>query len=63
MMEENKMEKYFKYLDRLRQSGKTNMFGAVPYLQEEFPELCFQRNKAAQVLKAWMDSRQKEGLL
>ena len=56
------MEKYFKYLDRLRQSGKTNMFGAVPYLQKEFPELCFQQNKAAQVLKAWMDSRQKEDL-
>jgi hypothetical protein len=63
MMEENKMEKYFKYLDRLRQSGKTNMFGAVPYLQKEFPELCFQQNKAAQVLKAWMYSRQKEDLL
>lgn len=24
------------YLDELRESGVTNMFGAVPYLQEEF---------------------------
>ena len=56
------MEKYFEYLDQLRQSGITNMFGAVPYLQKEFLELSFERNKATKVLKAWMDSRaEKEG--
>ena len=27
----------FDYLERLRQSGETNMYGTVPYLQEEFP--------------------------
>lgn len=27
---------YFDYLDELRESGKTNMFGASPYLADEF---------------------------
>ena len=57
------MEKYFEYLDQLRQSGATNMFGAVPHFQKKFPELGFERNKAAQVLMAWMDSREEEDLL
>lgn len=35
----NECQKYFDYLERLRQSGETNMYGAAPYLQEEFPEL------------------------
>ena len=29
----NECQKYFDYLERLRQSGETNMYGAVPYLQ------------------------------
>lgn len=33
------MEKYFVYLEQLRQSGRINMFGAIPYLQMKFPEL------------------------
>jgi hypothetical protein len=28
--------KYYKFLDNLRDSGKTNMFGATPYIQDEF---------------------------
>ena len=36
--------KYLEYLDRLRESGDTNMFGAAPYLAEEFDlELSFAR--------------------
>lgn len=27
---------YFEYLDELRESGVTNMFGAAPYLVSEF---------------------------
>lgn len=50
------MEKYFRYLERLRDSGKVNMFGAVPYLQKEFPELGFDGNRAQEILVAWMDS-------
>ena len=55
------MKKYFDYLEQLRQFGVTNMFGAVPYLQKEFPELYFERSKAAQVLPAWMDSHREDG--
>ena len=35
----NECQKYFDYLEQLRQSGETNMYGAASYLQEEFPEL------------------------
>jgi len=55
------MKKYFDYLDRLRRSGETNMYGAVPYLQKEFPELGCDRNQAVRVLRAWMDSFQEKG--
>lgn len=48
------MKKYFDYLDQLRQSGETNMFGAVPYLQKQFFELALDREKAVQVLQTWM---------
>ena len=30
---------HLEFLDRLRESGVTNMFGAVRYLLTEFPEL------------------------
>lgn len=50
------MKKYFDYLDRLRNSGTINMFGAVAYLQRTFPELGFDDARARQVLTAWMDS-------
>jgi len=43
---------YFVYLDALRESGVTNMFGAVPYLTEEFPELS--KNQARTILSNWM---------
>lgn len=49
-------EKYFNYLDFLRMSGTTNMLGAVPYLQQTFPELSSDTVKAREVLRAWMDS-------
>lgn len=47
------MEKYFSYLNVLRDSGVTNMFGASPYLQNEFG---LNRNEAKKVLAAWMNS-------
>ena len=50
------MMKYFEYLDRLRESGVTNMFGAVPYLQQKFPELSFDRAQAVYILRQWMAS-------
>lgn len=43
-----------KFLDELRESGVTNMFGARPYLQEAFPELTEQ--EARIILSEWMMS-------
>ena len=50
------MTEYFAYLERLRESGETNMYGAVPYLQREFPELAFERSHAHEILPAWTHS-------
>lgn len=46
-------EEYYAYLDALRESGVTNMFGAAPYLQQEFG---LDRYEARKVLLQWMDS-------
>ena len=53
-MDENKKREYFDYLFKLRDSGRTNMFGAVSYLEIKFPELS--KSEAEEVLFAWMDS-------
>ena len=45
-------EEQLLYLDQLRESGVTNMFGAVPYILLEFPDLSEQQAK--QVLIYWM---------
>lgn len=50
------MEQYFTFLNSLRESGATNMFGAARYLQEEFPELEHDHQRAGEILQAWMDS-------
>ena len=42
---------YYQYLEELRQSGVTNMFGAAPYLQEEFG---LDRREAEKILLSWM---------
>jgi hypothetical protein len=42
------------YLDELRESGVTNMFGARPYLQAEFSELRKRPVSASAVLAYWM---------
>lgn len=53
-------EKHLTYLDDLRESGETNMFGAGRYLDEEFPELrdgvvSFNSSpKARKILSYWM---------
>lgn len=51
--DEQKQE-YFEYLDELRDSGVTNMFGAAPYLQDEFG---LEKADARTVLSAWMRSK------
>ena len=54
--ENRPMAEYFAYLERLRESGVTNMYGAVPYLQREYPELTYDRSRAHEILTAWMRS-------
>tara|TARA_B100000085_G_scaffold231501_1_gene218372 strand:+ start:74 stop:247 length:174 start_codon:yes stop_codon:yes gene_type:complete len=46
----------FTYLEGLRQSGVTNMFGAAPYLEREFG---LDRNEAKKVLMDWMKSYER----
>lgn len=55
------MKKYFDYLDRLRNSGVTNMYSAVPYLQRDFPELGFDHAQAVYILREWIYSHRQEG--
>ncbi len=47
-------DEHLEYLNELRESGATNMFGARPYLMQEFPEL--DDKEAAEVLVYWMKS-------
>ena len=42
---------YFEYLDDLRESGETNMFGAGAYLRDDHG---LDRDEAGAVLSAWM---------
>lgn len=42
----------FLFLNQLRFSGETNMFGATPYLQAEFG---LDRHEAKAVLMEWME--------
>jgi len=53
----NNNEKYFTYLDDLRDYGITNMFEAVPYLMSKYPELS--TDEAKKILKNWMDTYSK----
>jgi len=44
---------HLEYLDKLRESGVTNMFGAGAYLQREFG---IGAEEARQILKYWMQT-------
>lgn len=46
-------KKTWLYLEWLRRTGQTNMFGAVPYLINEFG---FDNEKAKEVLNDWMQN-------
>ena len=45
-------EEYFEYLNTLRETGVTNMFGAAPYLEQAFG---LNRREARKVLSEWMN--------
>jgi hypothetical protein len=49
--------KYWIFLEELRKSGITNMYGATPYLQQEF-NLSFE--EAAEILADWMENYNRE---
>lgn len=55
-------DEMLEFLDELRESGETNMFGAAPYLEEEYPELAAGHSgfgsspNAKAVLSYWMRS-------
>lgn len=55
-MEKATEDTMFTYLEGLRQSGVTNMFGAGPYLEREFG---LDRNEAKEVLLNWMRSYER----
>lgn len=46
-------EQYFEFLDDLRESGVTNMFGAGPYLQDAFG---LSRLDARSIVIEWMQT-------
>jgi hypothetical protein len=50
-------KEYSDYLEALRKSGKTNMFGAGVYLENEFG---LSKKDARNVLAEWMQSYQKD---
>ena len=49
----------FEYLNRLRESGETNMFGAGRYLQNDFG---LSKYEARDIVLAWMKSFNKENV-
>jgi len=50
-------DEHLEYLDALRESGATNMFGAGPYLVEQFNVT---RSESHTILGYWMKSFGKE---
>lgn len=56
-MTDDLKEDIFVYLDYLRESGETNMFGAVPFIRQSFPSL--HPNEARDLLLEWMKTFDK----
>lgn len=51
-------KKVFIYLNELRKSGETNMFGARPYIVSQFS---VNRDEAATLLSLWMNNFDSSG--
>jgi hypothetical protein len=49
--------KYWIFLEKLRRSGETNMYGAVPYLMKEFR---LSKERASSILSDWMENYKRE---
>lgn len=50
----DKERKVFVFLNWLRNTGVTNMFGAAPYITQKFPNI--KNREAMQLLSLWMDN-------
>lgn len=50
-MKNKQLLEYYSYLDALRESGVTNMFGAGQYLEKEFN---VRPKEAREILLSWM---------
>lgn len=46
------LDEHLEYLNELRESGETNMVGALPFLTSRYPEL--NKQEARKVLEHWM---------
>ena len=57
---EEQLANYFDYLDGLRESGATNMFGATAYLVKEYS---IKTNVASQALMLWMQTFRRDKAL
>lgn len=55
-----RLKKYYTFLEQLRDSCETNMYGAVGNLQDAFPELRYDRKKAEEIHLAWIASFDRE---
>ena len=51
-------QKHFEYLDDLRASGETNMFGSPAYLQRTF---ALKENESYEVFEAWANTFEDRG--
>lgn len=49
--------KFFIYLDRLKKSGKTNMFGATSYLMRDFS---IPQDLAKNILSKWITAKKNK---
>lgn len=56
ILKEETPNEYTEFLDELRESGVTNMFGAGIYLQNEF---CLDKKEAREILTEWMKNFKK----
>jgi len=54
---QNNQIEVFEYLNALRESGTTNMFGASSYLQDRFG---FSKHEAKEFLITWMKQYKNE---
>jgi hypothetical protein len=52
-------QRHLNYLDKLRESGVTNMYGAGAYLEKAFTALT--KDESSAILSYWMENFSNEG--